>query len=69
MYLLSSKERGEREELAKFCLLKEIMSNSLCIAVVSIPNINILTKSTLQVNFKKVHTHDFVLYHKPDKST
>ena len=37
---------GERN-LATSSLLKEIMSNSMCIAVVSIPNVKVLTKSTL----------------------
>ena len=37
---VSSKERT-------FRLLKEIMINSMCIAVVSIPNVKVLTKSTL----------------------
>ena len=41
---------GRERNHAEFRLLKEIMSNSMCIAVVSIPNINVLTKSTLQSN-------------------
>ena len=58
MYLLSSKERGEGEEP---CRVLSAEGN-----YVSIPNINVLTKSTLQIKFvifKRVHTHDVVLYH------
>ena len=50
------------------------MSNSMCIVVVSIPNINVLRKFTLQIKFvifKRVHTHDVVLYYilQPVQST